>query len=82
VQAVVATVVQMAAMAMVLLDYVTYPRQQNAATSSCTRGGDDHLLAATLVECTICLGQFEDGDWCSVMLAAATSSTGGALQSG
>jgi hypothetical protein len=52
-----ATVVQMAAMAMVLLNYVTYPNQQNAAASSCTSSGDDdHLLATTSVGCAIHLG--------------------------
>jgi hypothetical protein len=52
-----ATVVQMGAMAMVLLNYVTYHNQQNAATSSCTSSGDDdHLLVATSVGCAIRLG--------------------------
>jgi hypothetical protein len=51
-----ATVVQMTAMAMVLLNYVTYPNQQNAAASCTSSGDDDHLLDATSVGCTIRLG--------------------------
>jgi hypothetical protein len=54
--AVEATVVQMTAMAMVLLNYVTYPNQQNAAASCTSSGDDDHLLAATSVGCAIRLG--------------------------
>ena len=56
-----AAAVQMAAMAVALLDHVTHPRQ-NVGDAG---GGDDHPAAAE--ECTICLGQFEDGDRCSVM---------------
>lgn len=59
-----------AAMAAVLLDSVSYPRRNAAAA-----GGSDYTSAATTTtvagaaaeECAICLAQFEDGDWCSVM---------------
>ncbi|CAN6357382.1 unnamed protein product [Urochloa humidicola] len=44
-------VVQMASIAMALLDRVTYPRH-------CQSSEED---------CAICLGTFEDGDLCSIM---------------
>ena len=59
-----AAAVQMAAMAVALLDHVTHPRQ-NVGDAGGGGGGDDHPVAAE--ECAICLGQFEDGDRCSVM---------------
>jgi heme/copper-type cytochrome/quinol oxidase subunit 2 len=46
-----AAAVQMAAMAVALLNHVTHPRQ--------------NVMAAE--DCAICLSQFEDGDLCSVM---------------
>jgi hypothetical protein len=57
-----AAAVQMAAMAVALLNHVTHPRQ-NVRDDG---GGDDHPSAAA-EDCAICLSQFEDGDLCSVM---------------
>ncbi|XP_062203093.1 probable E3 ubiquitin-protein ligase ATL45 [Phragmites australis] len=66
--------VQMASMAMILLDYVTYPRQNASASASASAsaGGGDRSTEASgrtsaSEDCAICLGPFEDGDWCSVM---------------
>ena len=64
--------VQMASMAMILLDYVTYPRQNASASASASAGGGDGSTEASgrtsaSEDCAICLGPFEDGDWCSVM---------------
>ncbi|RLM69880.1 hypothetical protein C2845_PM17G00870 [Panicum miliaceum] len=58
---------EMKAIAIALLDSVTYPRRNASAA-----GGDDpssaEETAAVLVEdCAICLGPFEDGDLCSIM---------------
>jgi hypothetical protein len=63
-----------AGMAAALLDSVSHPRRNAGAAG----GSDDHTSAATTTvadqaasaaaeECAICLVQFEDGDWCSVM---------------
>ncbi|KAK3119576.1 hypothetical protein QOZ80_9AG0672420 [Eleusine coracana subsp. coracana] len=52
--------VQMASVAIVLLDYVTY-RWQPLSTQ------EEASTSPTEDSCAICLGQFEGGDLCSVM---------------
>ncbi|KAL6642026.1 hypothetical protein ACP70R_020207 [Stipagrostis hirtigluma subsp. patula] len=65
---------QMASIAVILLDYVTFLRQNDAtASASCSAsasGGDGSTEAgasSATEDCAICLGPLEDGEWFSVM---------------